>query len=180
MTDFLIKNLKVKPSSSILSYHDILDITNVEKNELALYNRDRYTDGLYLTYHSFKNQMPDRQITPDSDDLNAGDIRTIEGGDVTQKAKASKVYAIVYRGLPYVVSEGLYYPLKKVNNDFVFVGKAKDDSAIPGNALASGVAGGVAGSVFYPIATFEMRINYTNGIFVRMKKILDAKGNPVK
>ena len=182
MTDFLLKNLKVKPSDPILSYHDILNITNVEKNELPLFNRDQYIDGLYFNYHSFKNQMPDRQITVNGDDLNAGEIRTIEGGGVTQKVKANNVYAIVYKGLPYVVSEGLYYPLKKVNNDFFFVGKGRV-YVVPGDELVSDIAGDTTPIIVFsslPTATFEMKIDYANGAFVRLKKALDAKGNPVK
>jgi len=178
MADFLIKNLKVKPLISIFSGKDILNIDDMEKYELALYNRDEYTDGLYLTYHSFKNQMPDRQITVDSADLNSGDIRTIEGGGITSKVKAANVYAIVYQGHPYVVSEGFYYPLKKVNNDFFFTGKARL-SLLPGDELMADIMGPYTGLVLFgaPTATFEMKIDYENGVFIRLKKVLDAKAN---
>jgi hypothetical protein len=182
MTDFLLENLKVKPSDPILSYGDVLNITNVEKNELPLYNRDQYIDGLYLNYRSFNNQMPDRQITVNGDDLNSGEIRTIEGGGITQKVKANKVYAMVYKGLPYVVSEGLYYPLKKVNNDFFFVGKARA-YVVPGDELVSDIAGDITPFIVFsslPTATFQVKIDYANGAFIRLKKVLDAKGNPVK
>jgi hypothetical protein len=177
ITDFIVKNLKVKPYGPILIYYDILNIANIEKKQLPLYNSTEYTDGLYLNYKSFRNQMPDRQIIVDSANLNSGDIKTIEGGGVTLKVKARDVYAIVYKGHPYVVSEGNYYPLKKVNSDFFFVGKARE-SIIPGDELVSDIAGGNAGVFILGgarTATFEMKIDYKNGVFLRLKLIPEAK-----
>jgi len=181
MAGFIIENLKVQPSGSILDYYDIVNFSDIEKNEIPLYNKyNDYIDGLYLNYKSFKNQMPDRQIIVDNDDLNSSNIRTIEGDGITQEVTAHNVYAIVYKGHPYVVSEGVYYPLKKVGNDFFFVGKARDSFTL-GDELVSDIAGGAAIGIFAKFtATFEMKIDYKNGAFIRMKKILDFKGNPVE
>ena len=172
MSDFIIKNLLVKSSGQILTYYDVLHISNIEKNKIALYKTAEYTDGLYLTYQSFRNQMPDRQIIVDSADLNSGDIRTIEGGGVTKKVKANDIYAIVYRGRPYIASEGHYYALNKMKNDFFFVGKA-----IISYDLVSAIAGEKTKSlgINLPKATFEIEIDYKNGMFIRLKKIPDAK-----
>jgi len=175
MTDFLTKNLKSTPSGPIYLSYDILNIATTEKYETALYSARSYTDGLYLTYKAFKNQMPDRQIVVDSVDINTGNIRTIEGGGVTLKVKANNVYALVYKGHPYVVSEGHYYPLTKKGNDFFFVGKAQY-FLIPGDELVYEIIGGNAPYLFVaPTATFEMKIDYKNGAFIRLKKLPDVK-----
>ena len=175
MTDFLTKNLTATPYGPIYLSYDILNITTTEKYETALYSASKYTDGLYLTYKTFKNQMPDRQVIVDSADLNSGDIWTIEGGGVKLKVKASNGYGLVYKGHPYVVSEGHYYPLTKKNNDFFFVGKGQY-FVIPGDELVYDIIGGNAPYLFVaPTATFEMRIDYKNGAFIRLKKIPDVK-----
>jgi len=186
MTDFIIKNLSVKSLGRAYTYtytyYDILNISEVEKRDIALYRTAEYTDGLYLTYRAFSKQMPDRQIIVDStDDVNTGRISTIEGDGVTKKVKAENVYAIVFRGHPYVVSEGIYYPLKKVNNDFFFVGKARL-SILPGSELAADIAGSSASGFLFnlPTATYQMEIDYKNGIFLRLKKIDDVKAKPAE
>jgi hypothetical protein len=175
MTDLIIKNLKVKPSGSIYSYSDLMNISNIEKKAIPLYNTDIYTDGLYMNYHSFKNQMPDRQLIIDSADLNSCEIRTIEGDGITLKVKARNVYAIVYNGNPYVVSEGKYYPLKKIGNDFFFTGKARV-SVIPSDELVSDIAGSLAENTIFGMPTHEveMRIDYKNGVFIHVKVVKDA------
>jgi len=171
MTDFITKNLTATPYGPIYLSYDILNIATTEKYETALYSASRYTDGLYLTYKTFKNQTPDRQVIMDSADVNAGNIRTIEGGGVTLKVKASNVYALVYKGHPYVVSEGHYYPLTKKGNDFFFTGKARY-SLIPGDEMVTDMVGGSAANIFgAPTATFEMKIDYKNGVFIRLKVI---------
>lgn len=177
MSDFIIKNLLVKPSGQMLTYYDVLHINNIEKDKIALYKTAVYTDGLYLTYKSFRNQMPDRQIIVDSAELNSGDIRTIEGGGVTKKVNANDIYAIVYHGRPYIASEGHYYPLNKINNDFFFVGKATTSTITPGHDLVSAIAGEKTKSlgINLPTAMFEIEIDYKNGLFIRLKKIPDFK-----
>jgi len=176
MTGFLTKNLTATPSGSIYLSYDILNIITTEKYETALYSARRYTDGLYLTYKAFKNQMPDRQIIVDSADINTGNIRTIEGGGITLKVKASNVYALVYNGHPYVVSEGHYYPLTKKDNDFFFVGKARY-TLIRGDELVSDMVGEPSGNIIFgaPSGMFEIKLDYKNGAFIRLRKLPDVK-----
>lgn len=160
----------------MLTYYDVLHISDIEKDKIALYKTAVYTDGLYFTYQSFKNQMPDRQIIVDSADLNSGDIRTIEGGGVTKKVNANDIYAIVYHGRPYIASEGHYYALNKMKNNFFFVGKATF-FITSDQYLVAAIAGEKTKSlgINLPKATFEIEIDYKNGMFIRLKKIPDAK-----
>jgi hypothetical protein len=177
MADFLIKNLTAEPSGPIYLSYDLLNIYTTEKSETALYSTFNYTNGLYYTYKSFKNQTPDKQIIVDSADINSGQVRTIEGNGVTSKVKTSAVYALVYKGHPYVVSEGHYYPLTKRNNDFYFTGKAPN-LILPGDEIVAEIISGWPKYYFFlngPTATYEMALDYKSGAFIRMKKITEVK-----
>jgi hypothetical protein len=176
MTGFLVENLIAEPSGPIYINYDLVNIYTTEKMETALYRAFNYTDGLYYTYKSFKNQMPDKQIILDSADINSGTIRTIEGGGVTLKVKTSDVYALVYRGHPYVMSAGHYYPLIKKKNDFYFTGKASY-FLLPQDELVNNIVGGSPKYYFFlngPTATYEMALDYKSGAFVRLKKITET------
>ncbi|MEO6219895.1 MAG: hypothetical protein ABIO81_05670 [Ginsengibacter sp.] len=88
------------------------------------------------------------------------------------KVKAKDVYAIVYNGQPFIATEYGYYLLQKINEDFFFTGKAKV-SAKTGDVIAAslffGILGGLIASDSESI--FEMKIDHSNGGFIRMKEI---------
>jgi len=175
MSDFLTDNVTREGTGAIFSYHDVLHIDSVEKRKIMLYNTATYVDGLYLNYKSFMNQTPDKKVTLDGDDLNQATIKATGENGKPQKVKATKVYAIVYKGQPYVATRGVYYQLKKENDDFVFTGK-EQVSAGNGDVIAATVMFGVLGSLLTSNteATFEMKIDHLSGRFIRLKEIPEA------
>ncbi|MHB8207829.1 hypothetical protein [Mucilaginibacter sp.] len=177
MADFLVKNLSVEPSGPIYLSYDLLNIFTTEKSETVLYTTFDYANGLYYTYKSFKNQTPDKQIVVDSADINSGAVRTIEGDGVTSKVKTNDVYALVYKGHPYVMSAGHYYPLTKKDNTFFFTGKASY-FLFPEDQLVAEIVAGSPKYYFFlngPTATFEMMLDYKSGAFIRIKKATMVK-----
>lgn len=169
---FIADNLTREPSGAIYSYHDISNIDSIEKKKIKLYNTATYTDGLYLNYKSLMDQAPDKQITVDGNDLNLSTIKTTVENGKQQKVKANKVYAIVYKGQPYVASRGVYYPLRKENDDFFFTGRAQVNASTGDVVAASIMFGAVGGALASNAdALFEMKIDHVNGIFIRLREI---------
>lgn len=142
------------------SFDDVLDIAGIEEQKMALYHTSKYTDGLYTTYKSFMNQMPDKQITANVDDTGKiSAVRIIENGEKI-KVDFKDAYAIVYKGMPYIVTKYGYSPLLKMNGELFFTGDVdvKD-------------AGDVVMGSLSEEETFEMRIDHVNGRFIRIDKI---------
>ncbi|WP_295791537.1 hypothetical protein [Mucilaginibacter sp.] len=152
----------------------MLHIDSVEKLKIKAYNTTAYADGLYLTYQSFMNQAPDKQVTADGFDLNMATIKTTGDNGKPQKVKPAKVYAIVFKGLPYISCRGVYYPLKKENGEFLFTGRAQV-TANNGDVIVAGAMFGILGSLLASNAdaTFEMKIDHLSGRFIRLKEIPD-------
>jgi hypothetical protein len=168
-------NLMSEPTGTdYYSYNDILDIDSYEKRKLKLYNNSSYIDGLYLTYQSFRDQLPDKQITvTDGSDPGIWTIKAPGVDGKMEKVKSRKVYAIVYQGQPYIATQTDYYPLKKVGGDFLFTGKAKATAATGDVIIASaffGIMGGLMAS--NTESTVEMKLDHINGGFIRLKEII--------
>lgn len=175
---FIMSNLLHEPAgSAYYTYNDILGIDNFEKRKLKVYNTATYTDGLYLTYQSFRDQIPDKQITVEGNDVN-NSVRTTELNGKSQKVKIGKVYAVVYNGQPYIATPFEYYPLKKVNDDFLFTGKAKVTASTGAVITASAFLGIIGGLIASDAeSTFEMKLDHINGGFIRLKEIPQTGGD---
>ncbi|MHB8208071.1 hypothetical protein, partial [Mucilaginibacter sp.] len=148
MGEFISGHVSAAPNGDVYSYHDIFHLDSVETRAIKLYNTQKYADGLYLTYKSLMNQVPDRQITVEPGDVNYGVVKTVDANGKTQRVRPQKVYALVYRGQPYISSRGNYYPLKKEKNDFYFTGAVQVSSGVGNMVLVSsfGALGALIGS----------------------------------
>jgi len=171
---FIAANLNKAPvTATTYKYTDLVKIDSVEKRNLKVYNTNRYTDGLYLTYKSFCNQVPDAPLVVTNNFIDYTMKTPGEKGKL-KKVKSDKVYAVVYQGQAYIATKYDYYPLKKTNDDFFFTGKA---SATPSTVsmVTAGVFFGMLGSLIASNAeaTFEMKIDHINGEFIRIKEIID-------
>ena len=63
ITSFILNNLVLVPKNNKdYTYSDILSIDSVEKLGTKLYTVAKYTDGVYTTFFSFKNQQPDYPV----------------------------------------------------------------------------------------------------------------------
>lgn len=175
MKNFILDHVAAAPTGFIYSYYDILHIDSIEKRTIKLYNVTTYADGLYLTYKSFMNQVPDKQITVEGSDVNHGVVKAVYADGKTQKVKSQKVYALVYHGQPYISSRGNYYPLKKENDDFYFTGAVRVSPGV-GTTIVTSSFGMLGALIAFGGSedTFYIKLDHLNGGFIQIKRIEDA------
>ena len=173
LINFIADNL-TKEASEIKTYTltDIINIDSIEKRGINVYNMAELKDGLYTTYRSFANQIPERQVTVNMQNGKISEVRIVEENKKPEKVKGKDIYAIVYNGQAFIATEYGYYPLQKRDDDFFFIGKAKV-TANAGDVVAAGVFFGLMGSLMASNAdaTFEMKIDHLNGGFIRLKEM---------
>jgi hypothetical protein len=175
ITDFISNNL-IKNATDLNYYtmNNIVNIDSIEKKKLNVYCTSTYSDGLYFTFNSFTKQKPDKQITVEMKGEKISQVKTIDEKGNSDKIRTKDIYAIVYKGKPYISSEYGYFPLIFRNDDFYFIGKSKE-TANSGEVIAAGMFFGIIGSLVASNnnAIFEMKIDHTNGGFIRIKEIED-------
>ena len=174
LTNLIADNLlKDAHESDAYSLRNIVKIDSLEKRKIRVYNIDTYTDGLYYSYESFKNQVPDKQITVETKkDGSISNVKISDDNNLMVKVKSKDVYSVIYKGQPFIASDYGYYPLKKENDEFYFTGKAK----VAGNSsdvMAAGFFFGVAGALLAVNvkATFEIKLDHINGGFIHCREI---------
>ena len=174
ITDFIAKGLtKTATDSFFYSIHNITQIDSIEKRGIILFNTGKFTDGLYETYSSFKNQAPDKQVIVETKrEESISSVKWLDGNGKKVKIKSKDIYAIVYKGQPFIATEYGYYRLTKLDDDFYFTGKAKV-TASTGDVIAAGFFFGIIGSLLASNAdaTFDMKIDHTNGGLIRIREI---------
>jgi hypothetical protein len=176
LTAFIQSSLVIAPANDAMmySYNDIAHIDSIEKRALKVYNTAIYTDGLYLTYNSFKNQIPDKRgVTIVNDYVFEGNVQAPDDKGKLKDVKLKKTYAIVYKGAPYIATGYGFYPLTKVKDEFTFTGMAKTPPNPTSVALA-GAAFGLIGALAVGSGdegTYEMRIDHQNGSIIKLKEI---------
>jgi len=120
LSTFVRKALTLPADSAIYVYQDIVGLDSLARDRYALYSTPQYVDGQYNTSIAFLNQQPDWQ----------GSILTGKKGEIlaaypfNSDGKPSKkpqhVYAIVYKGVPYIETAYGYYPMERVGRE-IFV-----------------------------------------------------------
>lgn len=166
--------LKEGSDQSYNSLTDILKIDSIEKRRIKVYNTAEYTDGLYLNYTSFMNQVPDKQITVEMKDEKISVVKIFDVDGNIIKIKKRDIYSIVYKGQPYIATEYGYYPIKRINDDLLFTGKAKT-TANTGDVVTASLFFGIIGGLIASDAEamFEMKIDHLNGGFIHLREIKD-------
>ncbi|MBX3254145.1 MAG: hypothetical protein KF862_08405 [Chitinophagaceae bacterium] len=175
LAGFIADNL-LKPSSGEIIYSgtEVAGIDSVEKRKLNVYNVDAYAEGVYKSYESFASQAPDHvnmEVTVKRDTISSLKVQREDGK--MEKIKSKDLYAVVYRGKIFIATDYGYYPVEKINDDFLFTGKAKV-AASAGDMIAAGVFFGIIGSLIAENsanATFEMKIDHINGGFIRLREV---------
>lgn len=177
LTGFIKHYLSKEPiGKTSLSYNDLVNIDSLEKTIIKVYKTATYTDGLYLSYESFKSQTPDNEITVTSPYLYPGNVKVKDNKGKLKDVKLNTSYAVVYNGNPYIITPFGFYPLKKVNDEFVFTGKAKV-SISAGTMIASSMFGLVGGLIANggDDATFYMMIDHKKGTIIKLREIPEIK-----
>jgi len=171
--DFIAKAILLPATDAVVySYDDLVHMDSVEKRRIPVYNTNSYTEGLYGTYSSFMNQRPDVK----------GEVKEKSDGKLSVRILDPKwedpkglvhIFAVVYKGVPYVVTHYGDYPLQKQNNDFYFTGKLRVTPAADGKAgvdVSSGLMGVVPTA---DKADYRVLLDHTNGEFIHLQ-VLDT------
>lgn len=172
---FLASSLQRDTANKILfTYNDIVRLDSIEKSRIKVYNVSEYTDGIYSSFESFKEQLPDFSLF--SITFEDGEITEIKGKNKKGrilKLKSDEVYAMVNKGQPYISAQFGYYPLVKNNNDFYFIGDDKQHY-IKGQLVKSNSLLNPIEYLYSPLpltSTFEIKIDHINGKFMRVKEV---------
>ena len=171
--DFIAKAILLPATDAVVySYDDLVHIDSVEKRRIPVYNTNTYKEGLYGTYSSFMNQQPDVK----------GEVKEKSDGKLSVRILDPKwedpkglvhIFAVVYKGIPYVVTHYGDYPLQKLNDDFYFNGKLRVTAATDGKAgvdVSSGLMGIVPTA---DKADYRVLLDHTSGEFIHLQ-VLDT------
>ncbi len=173
ISNFLATHLTSVPDeSSGYSYDEIVHLDQLEKQSIPAYTGSAFKEGLYETYQSFMQQVPDKAIVVNMKKEKIEDVKITGANGKAEKVKPKNIYAIVYNGQPYIATEYGYYPLQKSGDDFFFTGRAKA-TADGGGVVAATVFFGIVGGLIASDATsvFEMKIDHINGGFMRIREV---------
>lgn len=181
--DFVLKNLIALPNENeSYSYFEILKADSIEKTKIKAYNcSEKYTDGIYSSFESFKKQEPDHTnatLIFRRNSLKKIKLKNEVGKKTTLNNK--DVFVVIEKGKMYVSAEFGYCTLYKYNGDFYFIGPG----IIPRN-LAEKILTGVLVPValltnphLLPISAgkpkkgdFEIKVDHIDGSFMRCKQI---------
>ncbi|MCE3077260.1 hypothetical protein [Chryseobacterium gwangjuense] len=178
---FISKNASRKPETTEqYSFDQIKKFDDIDKQSISLFNSSQLKDGVYKDYASLKNQQPQQEITNAKFYGNMPKIvRIYETADGKEKEiKKDDIYAIVYKGEPYIYLpiENLFTKAEKRDNDYYFVGKLRSGGPNTGN-LSIGMFFGAVGVLLAsnPAYPFEQKIDYLNGAFIPIKEIQSKK-----
>jgi hypothetical protein len=176
----------VRAPTDSLSYmpDEISRIDSIEKRCIPIYNRADYVDGIYFTYSSFKQMLPDRQgIIKVKKDAISG-VSMLDDQAKAVKLKPKDVYAVVHLGKPYISTGYDYYPLIRLNDNLFFTGSLPVvytrsfpvSGAIPAIIIGLATTGIGIGRDVSP-STYDAIIDYRTGQFIRLKKIEPVQTN---
>lgn len=178
---FIAKNASRKPETTEqYTFEQIKKFDDIDKQSISLFNSSQLKDGVYKDYASLKNQQPQQEITNVKFYGNMPKIvRIYETADGKEKEiKKNDIYAIVYKGEPYIYLpiENLFTKAEKRDNDYYFVGKLRSGGPNTGN-LSIGMFFGAVGVLLAsnPAYPFEQKIDYLNGAFIPIKEIQSKK-----
>jgi hypothetical protein len=164
VNDFIAKGIVLAPVDTIVySYDDVRHIDSVRKRKLKAYSASTYAEGFYSNYTAFKNQTPDLQgvVKLRSD---SSMTVTLHSTEWTEPRGKKHIFAVVYKGIPYIVTHFGYYPLEKQGDDFYFSGRLNVAGSSPS---PFGLFTGNAADA--DKRNYRVLIDYTNGEFIHLK-----------
>ncbi|MDD4992610.1 MAG: hypothetical protein PHR83_10285 [Paludibacter sp.] len=174
VTNFLARNLLNKGKiNEPLTLSEIIFADSIAKQKLNLYRNTKFANGLYYTYKSFSNQIPDRECVLNKKNDKINWVKITDSKGELQKIQPKSVYAVVSDGIPYIATEFGFYELKRMKGELTFLGKMYAPSlvgSIPGMYMF-GFVGGAISSGFTSSSYFRCIVNYKNGEFVKLKEV---------
>ncbi|HLK29871.1 MAG TPA: hypothetical protein VKT28_14930 [Puia sp.] len=156
------------------SINEISKMDSIEKNQIPVYATEKFTDGIYLNYESFKNQKPDLQgMIETKKDGSISSIHIIDSTGKKVKAKSKNMYAVINNGKIFIATQFGYYLLEKINNNFIFTGEI-NIAASNGDVNAAQFGFGITGALLAKGGnreTFMIMLDYINGHFIHQARI---------
>jgi hypothetical protein len=171
VSNFLYHHLSTQEADTeALSREWITRIDVLEKKRIKLYTTPRLTDGIYFSYASLKNQLPDKKdFILRMSDKEPYAVYSIEEGGKQEHWPVRKVYAVVHEGKMYVTVGSSFYEAKRRKDDFYVVAPGR--ALINAQELAQAYfLKGIVGQVKTITRTmmYEMRIDHLTGAFIRI------------
>ena len=174
INNFVLLNL-IKDFSNTENYNfnQIIKIDSIEKSKFKLYTANQYTNGVYKTFESFKNQIPDFRILEmvyKKEKLNSIKVLTPKGSK--SKINPGDFFAYVQDGKPFISAEYGCYSLEKINNDFYFTGEGKvpKERAVNVNTESEHEKKPAENSSVSGTAFYEIKIDHVDGSLMRIKQ----------
>ncbi len=170
-------------SSTTYTLQELHQIDNLEKQNIPVYQTDKVNPGIYASYENFKSNSSDGSAIV-IDRSNPGNIKVYKW-DKAKKRKIrvenKSVYAVCDGEILLKATTIGFYELKKINNDFYYVGQTSfsnaNNAAMWGAAggAAFGIVGGVVGAVIAAESErntqlFQFKINYLKGNSILISK----------
>ncbi len=177
LTYFIANNLTKIPAGNTYVLKDVVGIDSIEKRSIKLFTTDSLADGFYANYYTFQNQLPDGEIYIEGDSVKSNNVKAYDAKRKLKKLKPNTVYAIVFKGQAYIGTGNQYAPVKKLNNNLIFISQtggpnnASKDAAIMGATAGYGAIGGAVGGLASALTTpktrnFETQIDHLTGKFI--------------
>jgi len=173
ITDFIARRLLQYPANTTAyTLDEIKKVDSISMAKMPLYTNPGYTDGIYRSFSSFVQQTPDQQGIVEGDGAkNIFSVKLTGADGKKMKLRPADVYAVVYKGQPFIATSYGYYNLvKSADNNFYFSGLVKrlnnsdDDNKGPKLGLDM-LAGDGKGQ------NYVMMIDYRNGNLIHIRKI---------
>ena len=173
---FLIDNLKNDKFGDVFSFSDIMNMENIEKSKIPIYNVANFKDGIYTSYESFKMQLPNLIKFKVKKDKN-NNIKKIESYDDNNELvdmRPEQLFAIIADGKIYKSCENNYTPIEFKNNNFCYVAEMPT-TANNGNIVVASVLFGVIGGIIASSSSSaycELILDHRNGAPIIIKQVI--------
>ena len=165
---------RLPTDTATYSFYDITRMDSIEEHALPLYTAASFTDGIYLHYASFSHQLPDKQgIIKTKKDGSISSIHILDDSLRMIRLRPKDLYAVVYKGKPYIATEYAFYPLERVRDNLFFTG----DIRVAANSSDYLLGFGFTGLIGVFVAsrgyeeTYDLLIDPLNGNFIHLRRI---------
>ena len=175
INNFVLINLgKDFSNTENFSFKQIVKIDSLEKSKLKLYTATQYSNGVYKTFESFKNQIPDFRILEvvyKKEKLNG--IKVLNAKGKKTKISPNEFFAYIQENKAFISAEYDCYPLSKTDNDFYFKGEGKIPKekygAIDGGPESENKTKETTPEI--QTALYLIKIDHVDGSLMRIKQI---------
>ena len=154
LVDFIKEQLSQAPKSYSIENEtsDFSNMSDIEKQEMYVYQTDVLIDGIYATYGSFVQQQPDKEISKSKfKKFELKDVSYLDNANEKEiKVKDGTIFGVVIENSLFIQDKGKYIELFRDfdYNEFYFYNTKKSSTSI-------GVGFGLIGALLIPTNSKE-------------------------